>query len=137
MELPVWFVILSSTATLVLGNLVQPLFTNKREGNKLKVDAADKLRDDLQREVAQAREYHAKVQAQVEQARKENERLFSAVVSITTNFNEFQMTMLRESIQVSILLDTKDTEAASARLDSLIRHIRSLQVGFPTWSDPS
>lgn len=134
---PIWLTALIGILSLITGGLVAPLLTNSAEGRRLRSESDDRFRDDLSKQLAEAHRYHAEIKAEADQVRRDNARLFSMVVDITTSFNEFQMMMLRETIQVSILLDTKDTETANARLDSLIKHIRSLQVGFPTWSDPS
>lgn len=126
-DAPWWVTALLVAAAIFLA----PLLTSRADRRRTDLNAAEKLRDDMLQQLEAARKHLANSEATLNAMRQENQRLLTAVVQITTSFNEFQLLMLREAIGVSILLDTKDVEGASARLESLIRHVKELKV-IPT-----
>lgn len=135
LEIPAWLTALLTAVAAIGGNLLPPLLKGHIDGNKLLAEREAVLHAEFQRQITESRVYYEKIVAESEQARAENARLFRLAVDLTTRFNEFQMMMLREAIQVSIHLDGKDSDAAQMRLDALVKHIKELKVQMPTWND--
>lgn len=131
---PWWITTALSVGSLIVGGLIGPLIKGRADASRLTVEAGDKLRDDLMKIVEQTRTEAQRIQVESQNFKQQAERLFGALVSVTTSFSEFQNFVLRESISASIKLDQKDAEGARRHVDDLIGGARRLNITAPYWS---
>jgi len=128
-----WVTAAVALISALSGGLLRPLLDGGNERAKRGIEVADRLRDDLAKQLDDMRSYAARVEAQAETIKRENARLFSSLVTTLASFNEFKNLMIQEAVALSVLIDAQDMEGASRRADSLLKNIRALQITIPPW----
>lgn len=129
-----WVTAAVALISALSGGLLRPLLDGGNERAKRGIEVADRLRDDLAKQLDDMRSYAARVEAQAETIKRENARLFSSLVTTLASFNEFKNLMIQEAVSLAVLIDANDMEGASKRADSLLKNIRALQITIPPWS---
>lgn len=128
-----WVTAAVALISALSGGLLRPLLDGGNERAKRGIEVADRLRDDLAKQLDDMRSYAARVEAQAETIKRENARLFSSLVTTLASFNEFKNLMIQEAVALSVLIDAQDMEGASRRADSLLKNIRAIQITIPPW----
>lgn len=120
-EVPAWLTVASSLITLLVGNLLKPVFDFGAQRAENAAKAAERLRDDMLK-------YAAEVRAENKAIKAQNDELRRYYAQTANSLIDFRTFVLTEAGRAQYHHDRSEHEEVAKRLDSLIGGAQRLQL---------